>query len=56
MSKQCSKCKSNQARRGLAVCVDCFRYITRDCPRVRYGRDGIVQSVEYNYALRSSDQ
>ena len=48
MSK-CTKCESEEAYRGMLVCAKCFGYITRGCPRVRYGVDGIIQSVEYNY-------
>ena len=45
---KCTKC-DNDAHRGMLVCAKCYGYITRGCPRVRYGVNGIIQSVEYNY-------
>jgi|18_taG_2_1085343.scaffolds.fasta_scaffold00546_8 hypothetical protein len=38
-----SKCKNCNAQslREMAVCKKCFQYITRNCPTVRKGVDGI---------------
>jgi hypothetical protein len=35
----CRKCNA-KTERGLAVCIKCFKYITRDCPILRRGTNG----------------